>query len=85
MNFIPLVVIAFLVVVMLGSLALSLTIMIALYGTMVRFMAHYNPKGLQLDLQGDDKLHTSPASPATPSYFGMLSRVYRIEASNLSM
>jgi len=82
MDFIPFVVIAFLVVVMLGSLALSLAIMIALCSAIVRFKAHYNPKGLQLDLEGDDKPHTGPA---TPSYFGMLRRIYRIEASNLSI
>jgi hypothetical protein len=62
--------------IMLGSLALSLAVLIPLVGTLVRFRAHYNPKGLQLDSEGDVQPHTGPV---VSSFFGMLKRVHRIE------
>jgi len=65
--------------IMLGSLALSLAILVPLVGTLVRFRAHYNPKGLQLDSEGDVQPHTGPV---ISSFFGMLRRVYSIEVDN---
>lgn len=59
-----------------GSLAISLAILVPLTGTLVRFRAHYNPKGLQLDPEGDVQPHTGPV---ITSFFAMLVRVYRIE------
>ncbi|OAX43315.1 mitochondrial carrier [Rhizopogon vinicolor AM-OR11-026] len=61
---------------MLGSLAVSLAVLVPLVGTLVRFRAHYNPKGLQLDSEGDVQPHTGPV---ISSYIGMLRRVHRIE------
>jgi hypothetical protein len=65
--------------IMLGSLALSLAVLIPLVGALVRFRAHYNPKGLQLDSEGDVQPHTGPV---ISSFFGMLKRVHRIEVGN---
>ncbi|KAG1765319.1 mitochondrial carrier [Suillus occidentalis] len=62
--------------VVLGSLALSLAILVPLAGTLVRFRAHYNPKGLQLDSEGGVQPHTGPV---ISSFFSMLRRVHRIE------
>ncbi|OAX39312.1 hypothetical protein K503DRAFT_769608 [Rhizopogon vinicolor AM-OR11-026] len=61
-----------------GSLALSMTVMVPLLGTRVRFRAHYNPKGLQLHSEGELEggHHTGPV---ISSFFGMLRRIYRIE------
>lgn len=59
-----------------GSLAISLAILVPLTGALVRFRAHYNPKGLQLDPEGDVQPHTGPV---ITSFFAMLVRVYRIE------
>jgi len=59
-----------------GSLALSLAILVPLTGTLVRFRAHYNPKGLQLDPDGGVQPHTGPV---ITSFFAMLVRVYKIE------
>ncbi|KAF9241275.1 mitochondrial carrier [Melanogaster broomeanus] len=47
-----------------------------LSGALLRFRAHYNPKGLQLDPDGDVQPHTGPV---ITSFFVMLMRVYRIE------
>ena len=53
----------------------SLTIMVPLAGTLVRFRVNYNPKGLQLDAGG-----TQPyTGPVVTTFFGMLTRVYRIK------
>ncbi|KIJ61321.1 hypothetical protein HYDPIDRAFT_42724 [Hydnomerulius pinastri MD-312] len=61
---------------LIGSLAVSLAIFVPLTGALVRFRAHYNPKGLQLDTEGDVQPHTGPV---VTSFFAMLKRVYRIE------
>ena len=66
-------------IVLLGWLAVSLALLVPLVGTLVRFRAHYNPKGLQLDSEGDVQPHTGPV---ISSFFGMLRRVYRIEVGN---
>ena len=63
-------------VVLLFSLAFSLALLVPLSGALVRFRAHYNPKGLQLDPEGDVQPHTGPV---ISTYFGMLARVYKIE------
>ncbi|KAH7907075.1 mitochondrial carrier [Hygrophoropsis aurantiaca] len=54
----------------------SLALSVPLTGAFVRLRAHYNPKGLQLDPEGDVQPHTGPVRPSS---FGMLRRVYRIE------
>ncbi|KAF8135458.1 mitochondrial carrier [Boletus edulis] len=59
-----------------GSLAISLAILVPLTGALVRFRAHYNPKGLQLDPEGGVQPHTGPV---ITSFIAMLVRVYRIE------
>ncbi|KAG2078997.1 hypothetical protein BDR04DRAFT_1124084 [Suillus decipiens] len=61
---------------LLGSLAVSLAILVPLAGALVRFRAHYNPKGLQLDSEGGVQPHTGPV---ISSFVSMLRRVYRIE------
>jgi hypothetical protein len=66
-------------IVLLGWLAVSLAVLVPLVGTLVRFRAHYNPKGLQLDSEGDVQPHTGPV---ISSFVGMLRRVYRIEVGN---
>ena len=58
------------------SLAVSLTIVVPLAGALVRFRANYNPKGLQLDAEGGAQPYTGPV---VTTFFGMLTRVYRIE------
>ncbi|KAF8554162.1 hypothetical protein OG21DRAFT_1497198 [Imleria badia] len=64
------------ILVVLGSLAFSIAILVPLTGALVRFRAHYNPKGLQLDPEGDVQPHTGPV---ITSFVAMLMRVYRIE------
>lgn len=59
-----------------ASLAISLAILVPLTGALVRFRAHYNPKGLQLDSEGGVQPHTGPV---ITSFFAMLVRVYKIE------
>ncbi|KIK27755.1 hypothetical protein PISMIDRAFT_8139 [Pisolithus microcarpus 441] len=63
-------------IVLMASLAISLAIMVPLVGAIVRFRANYNPKGLQLDPEGDVQPHTGPV---ISSFFAMLKRVYDIE------
>ena len=53
----------------------SLTIMVPLAGTLVRFRVNYNPKGPQLDAGGAQ----SYTGPVVTTFFGMLTRVYEIE------
>ncbi|KAG1730545.1 mitochondrial carrier [Suillus paluster] len=62
----------------LGPLGLSHAILVPLVGTLVRFRAHYNPKGLQLqvDSEADVQPHTGPV---ISSFFAMLRRVHKIE------
>lgn len=66
-------------IILLGWLAVSLAVLVPLVGTLVRFRAHYNPKGLQLDSEGDVQPHTGPV---ISSFVGMLRRVHRIEVGN---
>ncbi|EGN99882.1 hypothetical protein SERLA73DRAFT_180152 [Serpula lacrymans var. lacrymans S7.3] len=61
---------------LLAYVGFSLAILVPLSGALVRFRAHYNPKGLQLDSEGGVQPHTGPV---ISSFFGMLKRVYRIE------
>ncbi|KAI6157751.1 mitochondrial carrier [Pisolithus tinctorius] len=63
-------------IVLTASLAISLAIIVPLTGAIVRFRANYNPKGLQLDPEGDVQPHTGPV---ISSFFAMLKRVYDIE------
>ncbi|KAL0577317.1 hypothetical protein V5O48_004673 [Marasmius crinis-equi] len=58
------------------SIAISMAIIVPFEGTLVRFRANYNPKGLQLDAEGGAQPHTGPV---IQSYFGMMRRVYNIE------
>lgn len=63
-------------VVVFGIVAIFLALSVPLTGTLVRYRASYNPKGLALDAEGGAIPHTGLAFN---SYFGMMSRVYRIE------
>jgi len=56
-----------------------LSVSVPVGGALVRFKAHYNPKGLQLDSEGDIQPHTGPV---ISSFFGMLRRIHRIEVGN---
>lgn len=47
-------------------------------GTLIRFRANYNPRGLALDAEGGAAPHTGPV---VSSYFGTMKRVHRIEVS----
>jgi hypothetical protein len=58
------------------SLVISLAIIVPLTGSLVRFRANYNPKGLQLDAEGGAQPYTGPV---VSSFVGMIRRVYRIE------
>ncbi|OCH92276.1 mitochondrial carrier [Obba rivulosa] len=62
--------------VLLLSLAVSILITVPLNGALVRLRANYNPKGLQLDPEGNVEPHTGPI---VTSFFGMLRRVKRLE------
>lgn len=62
------------------TLAVSLAITVPLTGTLVRLRANYNPKGLQLDTEGNVEPHTGPI---VTSFFGMLLRVKRIEVQSV--
>jgi hypothetical protein len=62
------------------TLTIVLGISVPLTGTLVRFRASYNPKGLALDAEGGATPHTGPV---VNGYFGMMKRVYRIEVSIL--
>jgi len=53
-----------------------LLVTVPLSGTLVRFRANYNPKGLQLDAEGGVEAHTGPV---VTTYFGMMRRVLKIE------
>lgn len=61
-----------------GTTAASFLIAVPLVGALVRFRANYTPKGLQLDGEGGVQPY---AGPVVNSYFGMLMRVKRLEAS----
>ncbi|KAI0930416.1 hypothetical protein AcW1_009117 [Taiwanofungus camphoratus] len=58
------------------SIVISLLITVPLTGALVRLRANYNPKGLQLDPEGNFQPHTGPV---VTTFFGMLKRVKRIE------
>ncbi|KAJ4467938.1 mitochondrial carrier domain-containing protein [Lentinula edodes] len=64
------------IITLLVSLAVSFAIFVPLTGVLVRFRAQYNPRGLQLDVDGTPQPHTGPV---IRSYFAMMKRVYRIE------
>jgi hypothetical protein len=61
-------------------LAFILAWTVPLTGTLVRFRASYNPRGLALDAEGGAEPF---AGPVVNSYFAMFARVYRIEVSLL--
>lgn len=64
------------------SIAFSLAttaIIVPVVGVLVRYRANYNPKSVQLDSETGATVHTG--SEVT-SYFGMMKRVYYIEASH---
>lgn len=58
------------------TLGIVLAVSVPLSGTLVRYRASYNPRGLALDAEGGATPHTGPV---VNSYFGMLKRVYQIE------
>ncbi|EMD33060.1 hypothetical protein CERSUDRAFT_87402 [Gelatoporia subvermispora B] len=62
--------------VLILTLSISLLISVPFSGAIVRLRANYNPKGLQLDVEGDVEPHTGPV---VTSFFGMLRRVKRLE------
>lgn len=64
--------------VLFGSLALSILIAVPLTGALVRVRANFNPKSIQLDAEGNVEPHTGPD---VTTFFGMLRRVKRIEVS----
>lgn len=64
--------------VLFGSLALSILIVVPLTGALVRVRANFNPKSIQLDAEGNVEPHTGPD---VTTFFGMLRRVKRIEVS----
>ncbi|KAG1754728.1 mitochondrial carrier [Suillus paluster] len=63
---------------MLGSLGLLQAILMPLYGALVRFRAHYNPMGLQLDSESEGDVQPR-TGPVISSFFAMLRRVHKIE------
>ena len=69
---------AFVVDLLLIAVALAVTMIITvpITGALVRLRANYNPKGLQLDDEGVVHPYTGPQ---LTSFFGMLSRVKRLE------
>jgi len=67
-------------ILLLASLAISLALLVPLTGVLVRFRANYNPKGLQLDAEGDAQPHTGPV---ITSFFAMLKRVHDIEVRSV--
>lgn len=62
--------------VLLFSVAVGSAITIPFVGVLVRYRANYNPKGLQLDSEGNVQPHTGPV---VTSYFSMMARVKRLE------
>ena len=64
------------IILVFATLALSTAITVPLTGVLVRYRANYNPKGLQLNAEGDAQPYTGPI---IRSYFAMFARVYRIE------
>jgi hypothetical protein len=62
-------------------LAVFLLITVPLTGALVRLRANYNPKGLQLDPEEGVQPHTGPV---VTSFFVMLSRVRKLEVSDIS-
>ena len=57
-------------------IGVSVLITTPFLGTLVRYRANYNPRGLRLDADGNPEVHTGPI---VNSYFGMLMRVKRLE------
>ncbi|KDQ57508.1 hypothetical protein JAAARDRAFT_35220 [Jaapia argillacea MUCL 33604] len=64
------------ILILLASLGILLLFTVPLSGTLVRFRANYNPKGLRLDGEGGVQPHTGPV---VSTYFGMMKRVWKIE------
>ena len=64
----------------LASVGAGMAVTVPFMGVLVRFRANYNPKGLQLDSDGNVQPHTGPI---VTSYFAMAARVKRLEASVL--
>lgn len=62
------------------TLGIVLSVSVPLSGTLVRYRASYNPRGLALDAEGGATPHTGPI---VNSYFGMMKRVYQIEVGSL--
>ena len=67
--------------VLIPSLALSLSIVVPLTGVLVRFRANYTPRGLALDNEGSAVPHTGPE---VNSYFGMFD-VFTFCSSSVNM
>ena len=63
-------------ILLLASLAITLAVSVPFASALVRFRAHYNPKGLRLDPEGGVQPR---AGLAITSFFAMLVRIYRIE------
>ena len=66
--------------VSLAILAISLALLFPLTSALVRFRANYNPKGLQLDPEGDGQPYTGPV---ITFFFSMLKRVHSIEVRSV--
>jgi len=66
--------------VSLAILVISLALLFPLASALVRFRANYNPKGLQLDPEGDAQPYTGPV---ITSFFAMLKRVHGIEVRSV--
>ena len=64
------------IAIIIFSLVVSLLITVPFIGTLIRYRANYNPKGLQLDEEGGVQPHTGPI---IKSYFTMMGRVWRLE------
>lgn len=70
----------FVIPVFVLSVAISVAITVPFTGALIRLRANYNPKGLQLDDDGNVQPHTGPV---VTTFFGMLSRVKRIEVCGI--
>ncbi|KAJ7681360.1 hypothetical protein B0H17DRAFT_1205890 [Mycena rosella] len=69
------------VLVGLATTVFTLGLLMPFVGTLVRYRATYTPKAGAVHLDGEDGLAATPRSDS-PSYFGMMKRVYRIEGLN---
>jgi hypothetical protein len=62
--------------ILLFILALSIAVVVPIYGILVRFRANFNPRALQLDPEGGAQAHTGPV---IKSVYAMTKRVYLLE------